>query len=267
MAALPLAEARRFVVWRYPLLTATTAARMLAGTAARAAAAIVAAGWLSAAAAVVAAAVAALVASPPAAAAPAVDAAVAHAAFTAYWLVLGVLSSIGLGSGLHTFVLYLGPHIVRIAAATLVHKTTAFTAAIDTYFAMPPTWDVAGIATAFSPGYAPGAFVPAAHATAATPHPTTASLLVAILVKVAPAAFLWGLGTALGELPPYFIALAASRVRGCRGGDDALAPASCALAARRCVCHFVCVVSRVPICCSRVPHWRSLMTPTKSCAR
>ena len=31
--------------------------------------------------------------------------------FAAYWIILGVASSIGLGTGLHTFVLYLGPHI------------------------------------------------------------------------------------------------------------------------------------------------------------
>jgi hypothetical protein len=29
----------------------------------------------------------------------------------AYWIILGVASSVGLGTGLHTFVLYLGPHL------------------------------------------------------------------------------------------------------------------------------------------------------------
>ncbi len=37
--------------------------------------------------------------------------------FVAYWIVLGVASSIGLGTGLHTFVLYLGPHIAKVAIA------------------------------------------------------------------------------------------------------------------------------------------------------
>jgi hypothetical protein len=36
--------------------------------------------------------------------------------FVLWWLTLGVLSSVGLGTGLHTFVLYLGPYI---AMATL----------------------------------------------------------------------------------------------------------------------------------------------------
>ena len=31
--------------------------------------------------------------------------------FALYWIGLGIASSIGLGTGLHTFVLYLGPHI------------------------------------------------------------------------------------------------------------------------------------------------------------
>jgi hypothetical protein len=38
--------------------------------------------------------------------------------FVAYWVILGVASSIGLGTGLHTFVLYLGPHIAKVAIAS-----------------------------------------------------------------------------------------------------------------------------------------------------
>lgn len=37
--------------------------------------------------------------------------------FAIYWILLGVASSIGLGTGLHTFVLYLGPHIARVTLA------------------------------------------------------------------------------------------------------------------------------------------------------
>ena len=37
--------------------------------------------------------------------------------FTIYWVGLGVASSIGLGTGLHTFVLYLGPHIATVVLA------------------------------------------------------------------------------------------------------------------------------------------------------
>ena len=31
-----------------------------------------------------------------------------------YWLSLGILSSIGLGTGMHTFVLFLGPFIMKV---------------------------------------------------------------------------------------------------------------------------------------------------------
>lgn len=37
--------------------------------------------------------------------------------FAVYWVILGVASSIGLGSGLHTFILYLGPHIANVTIA------------------------------------------------------------------------------------------------------------------------------------------------------
>lgn len=37
--------------------------------------------------------------------------------FIIYWTGLGVLSSVGLGTGLHTFLLYLGPHIASVTLA------------------------------------------------------------------------------------------------------------------------------------------------------
>ena len=39
--------------------------------------------------------------------------------FSLYWILLGVASSIGLGTGLHTFVLYLGPHIAKVVVASI----------------------------------------------------------------------------------------------------------------------------------------------------
>merc|ERR1712102_71392 len=35
----------------------------------------------------------------------------------AWWVGLGILSSVGLGTGLHTFLLYLGPHIAAVTMA------------------------------------------------------------------------------------------------------------------------------------------------------
>ena len=38
--------------------------------------------------------------------------------FFGFWTGLGILSSIGLGSGLHTFILYLGPKVARFVMAS-----------------------------------------------------------------------------------------------------------------------------------------------------
>jgi len=38
--------------------------------------------------------------------------------FSVWWIGLGVASSIGLGTGLHTFVLYLGPHMAKVTMAS-----------------------------------------------------------------------------------------------------------------------------------------------------
>ncbi|XP_075265372.1 vacuole membrane protein 1-like [Convolutriloba macropyga] len=98
-----------------------------------------------------------------------------------YWIILGILSSVGLGTGLHTFLLYLGPHIASVTLAAFECNS------VD--FPNPPypkeinCPDISGVDT-----------------------PMT---IWKILSKVRLEAFMWGLGTALGELPPYFMARAA----------------------------------------------------------
>lgn len=37
--------------------------------------------------------------------------------FVVYWVGLGFLSAFGMGTGLHTFILYLGPHIASVTLA------------------------------------------------------------------------------------------------------------------------------------------------------
>ncbi|XP_051934512.1 vacuole membrane protein 1 isoform X2 [Hippocampus zosterae] len=44
----------------------------------------------------------------------------------AYWVGLGILSSVGLGTGLHTFLLYLGPHIASVTLAAYECSSTDF---------------------------------------------------------------------------------------------------------------------------------------------
>lgn len=94
-----------------------------------------------------------------------------------YWLGLGVLSSVGLGTGLHTFLLYLGPHIAAVTLAAYECGTTDFPS--------PPYPDSIVCPDDETPGHVS---------------------LWSIMSKVRLEAMMWGAGTALGELPPYFVA-------------------------------------------------------------
>jgi membrane protein YqaA with SNARE-associated domain len=93
-----------------------------------------------------------------------------------WWIGLGILSSVGLGTGLHTFLLYLGPHIALVTLAATECQSLAFDE------------------------YGPNAFI-----CQSAPAPDTVTFW-SILRKIQWEAVLWGFGTALGELPPYFVA-------------------------------------------------------------
>ncbi|XP_063396008.1 vacuole membrane protein 1-like isoform X1 [Mytilus trossulus] len=109
----------------------------------------------------------------------------------AYWLGLGVLSSVGLGTGLHTFLLYLGPHIAAVTLAAYECKSTDFP----------------------EPPYPTEIVCPEGVTDG------SAVSLWTIMNKVRLEAIMWGAGTALGELPPYFMARAA-RLSGADLDDD-----------------------------------------------
>ena len=100
--------------------------------------------------------------------------------FVVWWVGLGILSSVGLGTGLHTFVLYLGPYLAKVTLA--VTECDTMNVALEGPLALvcPPV---------------------------GTPKETVT--FMRILLKVLPACFLWGAGTAIGELPPYFVSRAA----------------------------------------------------------
>lgn len=106
-----------------------------------------------------------------------------------WWLLLGLLSSVGLGTGLHTFVLYLGPFIAKCTMAATECGTTHF--------------DISG---------------PLAFICPSTSLPMEVGFWK-LMRKVQWTCVVWGLGTALGELPPYFVALAASQ-----SGEEVEAP-------------------------------------------
>jgi membrane protein YqaA with SNARE-associated domain len=112
---------------------------------------------------------------------------------TLEWVFLGVISSIGIGTGLHTFVLYLAPFIARATLAATecnsvkfeLYGTNAFICPSDSKNTEPISfWD--------------------------------------ILQKVQFSALCWGVGTALGELPPYFVARGARLSENSYQNEDTL---------------------------------------------
>ncbi|KAM3365248.1 hypothetical protein ACQJBY_015168 [Aegilops geniculata] len=117
-----------------------------------------------------------------------------YARFGLWWVILGVASSIGLGSGLHTFVLYLGPHIALFTMkAVQCGRVDLKSAPYDTILLKSrPSW-LEKECLEFGP-----------------PIYQETIPFSKILHEVHLEAVLWGIGTALGELPPYFISRAAS---------------------------------------------------------
>lgn len=123
--------------------------------------------------------------------------------FGLWWVALGVASSIGLGSGLHTFVLYLGPHIALFTIKAMqCGRVDLKSAPYDTIqLNRGPSWLDKNCSQ-----YGPPLF---------QSEYGTRVPLSSILPQVQMEAVLWGLGTAIGELPPYFISRAA-RLSGSR---------------------------------------------------
>ncbi|KAI9114832.1 hypothetical protein K1719_013845 [Acacia pycnantha] len=117
--------------------------------------------------------------------------------FGLWWLALGVASSIGLGSGLHTFVLYLGPHIALFTIKAMqCGRVDLKSAPYDTIqLNRGPSWLDKECSE----------FGPPLFQSADGSHVSLSSILSQVQVEVV----LWGVGTAIGELPPYFISRAA----------------------------------------------------------
>ncbi|XP_054481675.1 vacuole membrane protein 1-like [Anoplopoma fimbria] len=108
-----------------------------------------------------------------------------------YWVGLGILSSVGLGTGLHTFLLYLGPHIASVTLAAYECGSVDFP----------------------EPPYPDQIVCPQQNALQGSIS------LWTIVSKVRLEACMWGAGTAIGELPPYFMARAA-RLSGAEPDDE-----------------------------------------------
>ncbi|XP_072231599.1 vacuole membrane protein 1-like isoform X1 [Leuresthes tenuis] len=134
----------------------------------------------------------------------------------AYWVGLGILSSVGLGTGLHTFLLYLGPHIASVTLAAYECGS------VD--FPEPPYPDQIVCPQQEAPASGPEAEQVGVEDVGADRMVGTAALqgsisLWTIISKVRLEACMWGAGTAIGELPPYFMARAA-RLSGAEPDDE-----------------------------------------------
>ncbi|GET89990.1 hypothetical protein, conserved [Leishmania tarentolae] len=110
-----------------------------------------------------------------------------------YWVVLGVLSSIGLGTGMHSGLLFLFPHIYRTCAAVQSCGNANFWTYPTNFFYGPRERLFVCLAPESQPELA-----------------ASKMSLLEYLGKVVPACMLWGAGTALGEVPPYALSYAAA---------------------------------------------------------
>ena len=116
---------------------------------------------------------------------------------------MGIASSIGLGTGLHTFLLYLGPFIAQVTLAAYECGSIKFPRPPYPHEIVCPSSSIINDTMISNDLLETGPIS-----------------FWKILWKVKLEAFFWGLGTALGELPPYFMARAARLGTRNTGEDD-----------------------------------------------
>ena len=92
------------------------------------------------------------------------------------WFLLGVLSSIGLGTGFHTGLIFLFPQITQVYNTAQLCNHTDFSLYGDNAYDCNYTHSEPSMILGFL-----------------------------IFLKVLPSVLFWGIGTAFGEIPPYFI--------------------------------------------------------------
>ncbi len=110
--------------------------------------------------------------------------------YITWWLGLGILSSIGLGTGMHTGLLFLFPHIMYVCMAAEECKSLNFNTWSNMWFQSNDSFKCAE----YVEGYDTYDYLPT---------------FFGIFIKVFVPCFLWGTGTAIGEIPPYTISRAA----------------------------------------------------------
>ncbi len=113
-----------------------------------------------------------------------------------WWVGLGVLSSVGLGTGMHSGLLFLFPHIIKVVSCAQACQSLDFQSYGEEFFRSNP------------------------HAFTCPESPGTAPTFLGIFLKVWLPCFLWGSGTAIGEIPPYAISLAAAKANEANAAFD-----------------------------------------------
>eukprot|EP00301_Raphidiophrys_heterophryoidea_P023524 c7381_g1_i4.p1 GENE.c7381_g1_i4~~c7381_g1_i4.p1 ORF type:complete len:274 (-),score=76.55 c7381_g1_i4:140-961(-) len=115
------------------------------------------------------------------------------AAFCVWWLVLGIASSIGLGTGMHSGLLFLFPHIYMVCRDADNCRSLSFDTRQNVFWKM----DVED------------SFQCVPNLEKHLPS------IMGIAAKVFWACFFWGTGTAIGEVPPYAVSRAAQLAGEC----------------------------------------------------
>jgi vacuole membrane protein 1 len=131
--------------------------------------------------------------------------------YTVWWVGLGILSSIGFGSGMHSGLIFLFPHMLKVCLAAEKCNSLDFDVRVDTWWRSDAFHCINGSngngssSRIFSLGRSSNSEA------AATTAAVAAVGFLPILLKVLPTATLWGAGTAIGEIPPYMLSYQAAK--------------------------------------------------------
>eukprot|EP00198_Chlamydomonas_reinhardtii_P006877 XP_001696213.1 predicted protein [Chlamydomonas reinhardtii] len=104
--------------------------------------------------------------------------------YAVWWVGLGVLSSIGLGTGMHTGLLFLFPHILKVCLAAETCGHVKFDIRSDIWYS--------------------------SESLTCGEWPQQEVTYLDLFYKVIVTSVLWGIGTAVGEIPPYWLSYSAA---------------------------------------------------------